>query len=262
MAIENSFLYDELAERERLKHELAIARRIQLASLPQHTPVVKGLDIAGISVPALEVGGDYFDYLNGKPDDLTIIVGDVSGKGTSAALYMSKVQGIMRSLYEFGLSPKDLFIRANQLLRVDMEKQSFITALGVSFNPLEKKLRLARAGHAPLYHYQAKEDSVKEWLPKGIGMGLAGSDTFAGEIEETTVPYAEGDIFLLITDGITEAQRDGGEEYGEEKMNQILASANGATAKKIRDSIVASVNQFTGDAPQHDDLTLVVVKAV
>jgi len=262
VSIENSFLYDELAERERMKHELAIARRIQLASLPQHTPVVAGLDVAGISVPALEVGGDYFDYLNGNPDDLTIIVGDVSGKGTSAALYMSKVQGIMRSLYDFGLSPRDLFIRANQLLIDSIEKQSFITALGVSINPSTRQLRLARAGHAPLYHYQSKSKRVEEWLPKGIGMGLANSEKFAVEIEETTLSFDEGDIFLLITDGITEAQSDGGEEYGEEGLEAILAEANGASAKKIRDSIVASVNQFTGDMPQHDDLTIVVVKAV
>jgi serine phosphatase RsbU (regulator of sigma subunit) len=105
MAMENAFLYEELAEKERMKHELAIARRIQLASLPQKTPVVKGLEIAGSSLPALEVGGDFFDYLNGSTDHLTVVVGDVSGKGTSAALYMSKVQGILRSLHPREPSP-------------------------------------------------------------------------------------------------------------------------------------------------------------
>ncbi|HQV32422.1 MAG TPA: PDZ domain-containing protein, partial [Calditrichia bacterium] len=116
VGVENAFLYSELAEKERLRYELEIARRIQLASLPQQTPVIKGLDIAGVSIPAQEVGGDYFDYLNGRPDELTIIIGDVSGKGTSAALYMSKVQGIMRSLHDFCDTPRDLLIRTNKLL--------------------------------------------------------------------------------------------------------------------------------------------------
>ncbi len=134
VAIENSFLYEELAEQERMKHELRIARKIQLESLPQSTPRVEGLDIAGSSVPAMEVGGDYYDYLTGEAGTLTVIMGDVSGKGTSAALYMSKVQGIMRSLHAFGLGPRDLLLRANSLLHGDIEKRSFVTAVGARFD--------------------------------------------------------------------------------------------------------------------------------
>lgn len=262
VAIENAFLYEELAEQQRLKHELEIARRIQIASLPQTTPQIAGLDIAGISIPAQEVGGDYFDYLNGVSNKITVIVGDVSGKGTSAALYMSKVQGIMRSLHDFGLSPRELFIRANQLLFNDLEKTSFFTAVGAAFKSPQRSLLLARAGHSPVFHYRAKGGDVKVMIPKGIGLGLTGSDKFALELTEEEICYEAGDVFLFITDGITEAHSLSGEEFGEENVLKILRNHNGANAKRIRDQIIAAVNHFTENTRQHDDLTVVVVKAV
>ncbi len=262
VAIENAFLYEELAEQERLKHELDIARRIQLASLPQTTPVVEGLEIAGISIPAQEVGGDYFDYLNGVANEITIIVGDVSGKGTSAALYMSKVQGIMRSLNDFKLSPRDLFIRANHLLVNDIEKQSFFTALGANFISAKQQMRLARAGHSPLFYYEARTNVVHSITPKGMGIGLTGSPKFASELEEQNMNYDKGDIFLFITDGITEAHNPRGDEFGDEKVLELLQNTNGVSAKRIRDQMITAVNHFAGNARQHDDLTVVVVKAV
>jgi hypothetical protein len=184
VAIENAFLYEELAEQDRLKHELEIARQIQLASLPQSTPIMEGLEIDGISVPAQEVGGDYFDYLNGQPNEITVIVGDVSGKGTSAALYMSKLQGILRSLHGFNLSPRDLFIHANTLLCEDLEKKSFVTAIGGFFNSSSHVMCLARAGHLPLYYYNAKSAKVELVTPKGLGLGLKNSTVFAKQLEE------------------------------------------------------------------------------
>lgn len=261
VAIENAFLYEELAERERLKHELEIARRIQLASLPQTTPRVQGLEISGKSIPALEVGGDYFDYLNGLAGEITVIVGDVSGKGTSAALYMSRMQGIMRSLHDFGLSPRDLFIRANQLLCGNLEKQSFITAVGASFRTAQQQLRLARAGHMPLFHFHAARQEVDLIVPRGMGLGLADSQIFAEELEEMEIPYSPGDIFLFVTDGVTEAHNTAGREFGESELIRMLKDCNGRSADDIRDCIIAGVEEFAQKEQQHDDLTVVVVKA-
>ncbi len=261
VAVENAFLYEELAEQERLKHELEIARRIQLASLPQTTPKVNGLDIAGVSIPALEVGGDYFDYLNGVPDEIRVIIGDVSGKGTSAALYMSKVQGIMRSLHGFGLSPKELFVRANHLLCQDMERKSFVTSLGADFVSSTRQMILARAGHLPLFYYHAQTRHVEKMTPKGLGLGLDNHGLFATELEERTVQYEAGDIFLFVTDGVTEAQSNGRGEFGEESVTQILAKNSALNAAQIRDHVINAVKQFAGDNTQHDDLTVVVVKA-
>jgi len=262
VAIENTFLYEELAEQERLKHELEIARRIQLASLPQATPTLEGLDIAGISIPAQEVGGDYFDYLNHKDCDITVIIGDVSGKGTSAALYMSKVQGVLRSLHDFGLSPRELFVRANQLLITDMEKQSFVTAMGATFETSANHMTFARAGHLPLYHFRAHSGVVEMHTPGGIGLGLTASHKFTEALEEQQIHYEADDIFLFITDGITEAHNGQSEEFGDEQVLEILKTSNGSPAKRIRDKIVTAVKHFAGNTPQHDDLTIVVVKAV
>ncbi len=262
VAVENSFLYEELAGQERLKHELEIARRIQLASLPQTTPKVTGLDIAGISIPALEVGGDYFDYLNGVPNEITVIVGDVSGKGTSAALYMSKVQGIMRSLHGFGLSPKELFVRANRLLCQDLEKKSFVTSLGADFDSTARRLVLARAGHLPLFYFSAKTQRVEKITPKGLGLGLDNHGAFAAELEEKTIHYEAGDVFLFLTDGVTEARGNGRGEFGEENVVKILESSCARDAGQIRDGVINAVKQFAGGENQHDDLTVVVVKAV
>jgi sigma-B regulation protein RsbU (phosphoserine phosphatase) len=262
VAIENAFLHEQLSEQERLKHELAIARRIQLASLPQTTPKIDGLDIAGISIPAMEVGGDYFDYLNGVPNAITVIVGDVSGKGTSAALYMSKVQGILRSLHGFRLSPRELFIRANQLLCHDMEKKSFVTSLGADFDSATRRLVLARAGHLPLFYYQAQNRKVEKITPKGLGLGLDNHGVFANELEEKVLQYETGDIFLFVTDGVTEAQGRNGSEFGEEGLLKILENNSTLSAHLIRDRVITAVKQFAGETKQHDDQTVVVVKVV
>jgi serine phosphatase RsbU (regulator of sigma subunit) len=260
VAIENAFLYEELAGQERLKHELAIARKIQLESLPQSTPAIPGLEISGVSIPAMEVGGDYFDYLNGDATKLTVIIGDVSGKGTSAALYMAKVQGILRSLHAFGLSPRQLFIRANHLLCSDLEKKSFVTAMGAAFDTTKREIVLSRAGHLPLYHYNAAAARMETIIPRGLGLGLSPEDLFADALEERRIAYNPGDIFVFVTDGITEGQRETGEEFGDDRLKDILEKSSTAPALTIRDSIVGEVKKFAGTATQHDDQTIVVVK--
>ncbi|MFH0991978.1 MAG: SpoIIE family protein phosphatase [bacterium] len=261
VAIENAFLYEELAEQERMKHELALARRIQMASLPQNTPKIQGLDISGISAPAMEVGGDYFDYLNGIPDRFTVIVGDVSGKGTSAALYLSKVQGIFRSLYAFNLSPKELFIRTNKLLCNDLEKNSFITAVGGFFHLDKKEVILTRAGHLPVYHYSAATQRIEKIIPKGLGLGLESDRLFAEELEERIVPYRPNDVFLLVSDGVTDAERSDGAQFGEEQLVSTLHAAAARPAEEIRDYIISEVRVFMQGNDQNDDQTVVVVKA-
>ena len=261
VAIENAFLYEELAQQERMKHELEIARRIQLESLPQDTPHIEGLDIAGVSIPAMEVGGDYFDYLNGSTHTLTVIVGDVSGKGTSAALYMSKVQGILRSLHSFGLSPRELFVRANRFLYNDLEKKSFVTAIGGAFDVDKHTLVLARAGHLPLFSFCGKDRRTGKITPKGLGLGLSADGVFESELEEKQIHFEPGDIFLFVSDGVTEGRRSDGEEFGEERLLDLLQSLADHSAGAIRDRIIDALKDFAAGADQHDDQTVVVVKA-
>ncbi|MDP1677020.1 MAG: SpoIIE family protein phosphatase [Bacteroidota bacterium] len=261
VAIENAFLYEELAEKERMKHELQIARRIQLDSLPQTTPEIQGLEISGTSIPAMEVGGDFFDYLSNGNGALTVVIGDVSGKGTSAALYMSKVQGILRSLHGFDLSPKELFQRANKLLCQDLEKRSFVTVLGVEFDPKKRSAIVSRAGHLPLWHYEFKSKTVKKILPRGLGLGLNNASVFTAEMKEKKTQYEKGDVFLFATDGVTEAHNTGG-DFGEERLQNILSDNAEKSAQEIQTIILHELSSFVGNQEQHDDQTVVVVKAV
>ncbi len=260
VSIENAFLYEGLAEQDRMRHELAIARQIQMGSLPSVTPQITGLDIAGLSTPALEVGGDFFDYLDGSGKDVMVIVGDVSGKGTSAALYMSKVQGILRSLHQFSLAPRDLFQRANRLLCADLQKNSFITASAALFLPKARQVKLVRAGHLPLYRYRTADARVERIVPRGLGLGLSNAGIFATELEEFTQPYIPGDVFVLVTDGVTEARNPAGDEYGEDRLSAAIAAAAQLPALAIRDRIMADLNAFGAGTDPHDDQTIVVVR--
>ncbi len=262
VSIENAFLYEELSEQERMKQELDIARRIQLASLPQGVPAIAGLDIAGRSLPAMEVGGDFYDYLNGKGDAVTVIVGDVSGKGTSAALYMSKVQGILRSLHGFVPSPASLLMQANRLLSGDLERSSFVTVFGAAVDPATHTAVLARAGHLPVYVYRGSTGAVERLVTRGVGLGLSDEKLFDTELEEKTISYAAGDILLLVTDGIVEARNTEGEEYGEDRLQEMLRQHARTGAADLRDRILDEVKAFAGSASQHDDQTVVVVKGV
>jgi len=260
VSIDNAFLYEHLAEKERLRHELEIARNIQMSSLPSTTPHIPGMEIAGISLPAMEVGGDFFDYLQGTDGDLVIVVGDVSGKGTSAALYMSKVQGILRALHGFTPEPHDLFLRANRLLCTDLQKSSFVTALGALFHVHTRRMTFVRAGHLPLYHYRAPRGMVERVVPRGLGLGLNDAGIFSRELESHTRAYSSGDIFVFATDGVTEARNGGGEEYGEDRLATAMACEKTATAERIRDLILEDLRVFTAGADQHDDQTLVIVR--
>lgn len=259
VAIENAFLYEQLAEKERMKHELEIARRIQLDSLPQSTPNIAGLDISGTSIPAMEVGGDFYDYLHANNSKITVVIGDVSGKGTSAALYMSKVQGILRSLHGFDLTPRDLFTRANKLLCQDLEKRSFVTVLGAEFDAGNTTVVVARAGHLPLWRYNSRTHSIEKVLPKGLGMGLNDAGVFVNEMEEKLIRYETGDVFLFATDGVTEA-RNSSDDFGEQRLLDVLKANVHRSALEIQQAVVEAVDTFTSGHAPHDDQTIVVVK--
>jgi len=255
-------LYEELADNERLKRELEIARHIQLGSLPQTTPRIKGLDISGVSIPSTEVGGDFFDYLNGNARAVSIVVGDVSGKGTSAALYMAKVQGILRSLNSFGLSPRELLIRANQLLCGDLDKKFFVTAIATSFEPAGRSAHLARAGHLPLFFYRHQVRKVELISPAGLGLALDNQGAFDTQLQEQQLDYEPGDILVFVTDGVTEAQNHTLQEFGEQNLIDVMSKHADKTAAQIRDEILRAIEQFVAESKQNDDRTVVVVKAV
>jgi serine phosphatase RsbU (regulator of sigma subunit) len=260
IAIENSLLYEDLAKQERFKHELEIARGIQLASLPVKTPDIKGLEISASSIPALEVGGDFYDYLNGKANAVTIVIGDVSGKGTSAALYMSKIQGIMRTLHAFDLKPKELLVRTNSLISESMDKKSFVTSISAYVDLDTKTVTVSRAGHLPLYYYNFETDKVEKIMPNGIMLGFGNSSKFESLLEEMKLSFNTGDILLFITDGILETRDSSGVEFDEKEILKMLSIYNNLSAEEIKNNILRRVNSFAAKSEQFDDMTIIVVK--
>lgn len=258
--IENVFLYDNLAKQERYKSELDIARKIQLQSLPSKTPELDGLQISAESKPALEVGGDFYDFLNISDSKVNIIIGDVSGKGTSSALYMSKVQGIMRTLQEFNLSPKQLLCKTNTILYKNIEKKSFITAISSIINLVDKKITLARAGHHPLYHFVYTNKEVKKYVPQGFALGMVDENSFDTNLEEIHINFNPNDILIFITDGVLENRNKDKNEYPESVLIDLILSYNEKSADELKKIIMNSLNSFNSGVSQHDDITIVIVK--
>jgi serine phosphatase RsbU (regulator of sigma subunit) len=166
----------------------------------------------------------------------------------------------MRSLHAFGLGPRELLLRANALLHGDIEKRSFVTAVGARFDIPGRRVRIARAGHLPVYHYQAAEGAVSRILPRGLGLGLNSSPLFEEELEEVSVPFAPGDLFAFVTDGVTEAERAGGEQIGEERVVAVLRERAGESATGVRDAVLRVVEEFAHGERQTDDRTVVVVR--
>jgi len=259
IAITNSFYAEELARQERYKQELEIAQKIQLASLPKEMPHVKGLSLAAHTIPALEVGGDFFDFLQ-NGEKFTVVVGDVSGKGTSAALYMSKIQGILRTLNEFSLSLKDLLLKTNQLLIENIEKNYFISTILCQFDPARYTASLVRAGHLGLYFFENTTGTVKKILPKGVVLGVISGDLFENTLETYTFNYTKGDIFVFVTDGVLEQLINGNLVDKEDKLIRVITEYSHLDANSLSERILTEVCFDNGTGELFDDVTIVVVK--
>ncbi|MGH7451171.1 MAG: PP2C family protein-serine/threonine phosphatase, partial [bacterium] len=253
---------DRLAERERVKRELEIARQVQLKFLPRGLPAVKGLDIAALCIPANEVGGDYYDFVKLGDHRLGVLVGDVSGKGILAAFYMTLAKGIIKSSIQENLSPAQVLIRANQLFYENVDRGIFVSLVYGVFDLEKRTFTSARAGHNPILLLRRQEHDATLVSPQGFALGLEHGELFRRNIQEQTVVINSGDVFVFYTDGFTEAMNNQKDEFGEVRVIECLANgANGSSHETITNARHA-VQRFTGSAPQHDDMTMVVVRVV
>jgi sigma-B regulation protein RsbU (phosphoserine phosphatase) len=256
-------LMREQAEKERLEEELRIAREIQMSLLPGGTlSTLPGMRVAALCIPATEVGGDYYDVLPLSDTRMGVLVADVSGKGTSAALYMAELKGLVLSLSRIYDSPARLLVEANRILAESMDSRTFVTMTYAIVDIAERRMRFARAGHNPLIHLEARTGKTRVLTPPGLGLGLDPGDAFERILEEEEVPLDPGDFFLFFTDGLSEAMNEGAELFGEGRLRRILEESEGLTSEQLRARIVEEVERFVGDAAPHDDLTMVVLKVV
>ncbi|MDZ7266039.1 MAG: PP2C family protein-serine/threonine phosphatase [candidate division KSB1 bacterium] len=251
-----------IAERARFLKELEIAHSVQLRFLPQVAPDFPNLEIASICRPAKEVGGDYFDFIRSGPGRLSVVVGDVSGKGVSAAFYMTLAKGIIQALARQSHSPKSLLCDMNTVFYENTPKEIFISLIYGCFDLAARTLTFARAGHNPLILHKGLGGEVQLLHPGGLAIGLERGEVFAATIEEQRLSIQRGDVFVFYTDGISEAMNAEGEEFGEERLRQVISRLGQTSAQQMLDAITREVFDFISDAPPHDDFTLVVVKVV
>jgi sigma-B regulation protein RsbU (phosphoserine phosphatase) len=248
-------------EKQRLDDELRIARDIQQSLLPDKPPVFAGLTIADLCVPAREVGGDYYDFFHLGPRQLGVLIADVSGKGTSAALYMAELKGLMLALSHEERSPKRLLTRVNRLLADHLDNRSFITMTYAVIDLEARTLTHARAGHTPLIVASAAGTDVM--VPNGMVLGLrlpGVGERFESLLEEHVRPIAPGDAIVFYTDGITEAMDVTGELFTDAELSRVITAHHTLDAAGIRERVLREVKAFVGEAEPHDDMTMVVVK--
>jgi sigma-B regulation protein RsbU (phosphoserine phosphatase) len=248
-------------EKQRLDDELRIAREIQKSLLPVQPPVMAGLDIADLCEPAREVGGDYYDFFELGPRQLGVLIADVSGKGTSAALYMAELKGLMLALSHSSPSPRDLLIEVNQRLAGHLDNRSFITMTYATLDLERGTLTSARAGHTPLLVVSGGQADVI--VPDGmvLGLRLPGAEArFEQVLEEHTRAIGPGDVVVLYTDGITEAMDTAGEMFGDRALSRVITAQHELGAAGIRERVLREVKAFVGDAEPHDDMTMIVLK--
>ncbi len=257
-------LLEQEKEKRRMEEELRIARDIQMSLLPRQWAPMTGLGLAALCVPAREVGGDYYDFFVLGPRRLGLLVADVAGKGTSAALYMAELKGLMLSLSQIHESPRHLLIEVNRIIAANLDSRSFITMTYAVIDLERRSFTYARAGHTPLVHRAAAPPPAQACLvaPSGmvVGLQLDGLEhRFAELLEEVTLPLVDGDVFLLYTDGLSEAMNADGDLYSEERLRMLVEEHGGLGADGLRERIVRDVEAHVGSADPHDDMTLIVV---
>jgi sigma-B regulation protein RsbU (phosphoserine phosphatase) len=260
IALENAQLLKISLERERMERELQIAREVQLRLLPQKTPEIENLQVDTLTITAYEVGGDYYDFFYSYNGNLGMVIGDVSGKGTSAAFYMAETKGIIQSLARNYESPRDILINTNKLLYSSMEKKSFISLLAANIDLKKKSLTFARAGHCPIIHFNAKNKNTSMFKTKGIAVGLDSGQIFDSTLEEYKIKVNKNDIIAFYTDGLSEARAANGEEFGEERLCKIIKDNSDLDVKPLKEVIIDSILGFLDGQNLHDDLTLVLIK--
>jgi sigma-B regulation protein RsbU (phosphoserine phosphatase) len=255
-------LLRQAAEKKRLEEEMRLAREIQMSLLPRGPLLMPGMTISALCVPAREVGGDYYDVIALPDGRHGVLIADVSGKGMSAALYMAELKGLILSLSQIHLSPRDLLISANRLISMHLDSRSFITMTYAVLDPAAGVMTYARAGHTPLLHLPAGKSRASLLAPDGLVLGLRIDDgeRFNGLLSEVTLPILPGDLLVLFTDGISEAMNDRADCFGEAQLAELVEEHGHLPIGELRERILREIAAFVGSAPQHDDMTMILMK--
>jgi sigma-B regulation protein RsbU (phosphoserine phosphatase) len=238
---------------DKLHQELEESQAIQAALMPGALPNIDGLDIAVAWKPARTVGGDYFDVLKFSEHHTALCIADVAGKGMPAALLMSNVQAVLKSLASELVSPAELCARVNSVMCENIVSHRFITCFYALLDIPRKTISYSNAGHCP--PILVREGSCLRMKDGGPVLGIFQSPDY----EQGDIELLSGDFLVLFTDGVTEAVNASGEEFGEDRLTELLAAGHKLGAADLRDRIMTAVEEFTSGEP-YDDATLMVVR--
>lgn len=253
IALDNARVHAELVEQEKLKQALKIAHEIQMNFLPDLTAKSFNVDLAAESVPALDIGGDFYDVLQLGPSKTGIVIGDVSGKGVPAALYMVRVISEYRFWAPRSSGPAELLTTLNRSLSERSQRGMFVTLLYAEIDTVEKVMRWGLAGHSPMLRRAALGEILFLEGEGGLPLGVDADGVYT----ETLSPLSSGDQFLFFTDGLTEARDQQGREFGIENVKSAFA---GKTASEAVSRLMKAWREFAKDAPQHDDTTALALR--
>jgi len=259
-ALYNAIIYSMANEKKRLDHDLEIARDIQRILLPAEAPAINGFQISGLNVPARQVSGDYFDYIQVDDERLGVAIADVSGKGVPASLIMAICRSVLRAEAARNPSPADVLRKVNRQLYPDIKEDMFISMAYLILDHERDGVMLARAGHdAPLLYKRASQ-SVTPVKSPGMVVGIDSGNVFDRLTADFAVPLERDDCLVLYTDGVTEALNTDGDEFGIDRMIQSLRASATNGAQTIVKRIIEDVRNFTGSSPQNDDITLIAIR--
>ncbi len=250
---------ENITERQRLKKELEVARIVQMSFLPKQNPKIRDVQIASVCIPAFEVGGDYYDFIQLSENKIGITIGDVSGKGTQAAFYMTLAKGFLKAIAKNFDSPSEVLSRMNELFYENVERGRFISMIYAVLDIENKTMKIARAGHNPVLISKHSSD-ITLVTPKGLALGLEKGIIFNQVISQETIKLEKGSIFIFYTDGFTEAANNKGEEFGLDRIKQILEKNSFESANKLLEILQNEIKKFIGKTQQHDDMTMIIVK--
>ncbi|MFA5096559.1 MAG: PP2C family protein-serine/threonine phosphatase, partial [Candidatus Omnitrophota bacterium] len=237
-----------------------LGREIQVALLPQVIPLVKGLIVQGLMQPAKEIGGDYYDFITlPREDELSIVIGDVAGKGVAAGLLMAMAKTAINTLSQEERSPRQILIRTNAILNKHIDAQKFMTLLYLRWQFDISTLTYSSGGHEHILLFRHSTKSLESIQSGGIMLGMI--PDVGMFLEEKELLLAPEDKVLLYTDGVTEALDQSGQRFGLDRLKEAFAGHISKPALELMNAVKDEVYSFMGSCPQYDDITLVVLEA-
>lgn len=250
----------DLDRKRQLERDMLTAKQIQNSLLPQELPRIAGIQLAAFSLPAFNIGGDYYDVLHIDKDHLGIAIADVSGKGIGGAMMMAVCQGVLRARAPHELSPARILSELNRVLSANLAEDMFITMLYMVYNLRTRELMHARAGHERPILRRARQSSIEAIDSKGMAIGLADPDVFDMLIQDVSIQLDEGDMVVIYTDGITEALDEKNQEWGTLNLRNAINTDSAQGADGLIHSIRSQIARHVGAQQQSDDMTILALK--